>query len=413
MNLTANSYYEAKTFKQTSYMYKILNKFIIVFPLWLLFFAEHIVKYNDTLSAVLKLLVFALMIGNIFMANRYNIKLFSMFILFLSILFINLPMTFNIIAALEELLRFLFAPIFLLYGYIFRKKIDSFIIAIVSIAFMSNIYQIFTYIDYFMGLGLMEARMKDGGYLVNIGLFDTTNAILNLSAFILTMKFNFTKYRNFLLFYFFIFTFLTFSYKTIPFLLLSLFVFIKKQYFIKLFILFSSVFAIVLFYEYLMDMYEVLLTKIDFYILVGNSARFESYRVMFEFLSQFNFLGEGLGSFGGPSSITYNSPIYDKYNFNWFETITLNTTDTYYPHLFVELSWIGGLIFLLMLFLPVIRAKSKEAKSTIMFLLFALLFDALFSFGLNNMLMLSCTVLLFYGLNYKFERLKYAKNSTN
>jgi hypothetical protein len=52
-----------------------------------------------------------------------------------------------------------------------------------------------------------------------------------------------------------------------------------------------------------------------------------------------------------------------------------------------------------MLFLPVIQAKSKEAKTTIMFLLFALLFDALFLFGLNNMLMLSCTVLLFYGLN--------------
>jgi hypothetical protein len=181
------------------------------------------------------------MIGNIFIANRYNIKLFSIFFLFVSILFINLPMTFNIIAGLEEFLRFLFAPIFLLYGYVFRKKIDLFIITIVSIAFVSNIYQIFTYIDYFMGLGLMEARIKDGGYVANIGLFDVTNAILNLSAFILTLKFNFTKYRKFLLFYFFIFTFLTFSYKTIPFFFLSLFVFIKKQYFVKIFILSSIV----------------------------------------------------------------------------------------------------------------------------------------------------------------------------
>jgi len=380
-----------------------LYNLIVILPLWLLFLGEHIVRYSESFSSTLKLLVFFLMIGNIFLVGKYNKYIIVLLFLFLTILFINIPKAFNIMAAIEEFLRFLFAPIFLLYGYTFRKKIDMFVNSIVFIAVFSDLFQIFTYFDYFMGIGIVEARVKDIGYIVNVGLFGITNAILNLSAFILTLKFNFTKYRKLLLVFFFIFTFLTFSYKTMLLLFLSLFIFIERRLVKILTLVLLCLFALIS-YKYVLDMYKVLLTKIDVYILTGNSARFESYRVMVEFLAQFNFLGEGLGSFGGPSSIKYNSPVYEKYNFNWFYTTNLRTTDTYYPHLFVELSWLGGFIFLLFLFLPIITTKNKEAKKIIIFLLLAILFDSLFSHGLNNMLYLSCTVLLFYGIRYKYER---------
>ncbi|MNL24573.1 hypothetical protein D3C87_1460160 [compost metagenome] len=99
------------------------------------------------------------------------------------------------------------------------------------------------------------------------------------------------------------------------------------------------------------DVASVLDDKIAFYITQGNSARSESYRVMFESLLQPNFLGEGLGSFGGPASTRYDSPLYQKYNFNWYGLEEqLATTDTLYPHIFVELGIFGGLLYLLFIF---------------------------------------------------------------
>ncbi|BCD62073.1 hypothetical protein NitYY0826_C0942 [Nitratiruptor sp. YY08-26] len=384
-----------------------MNKFIIVLPILLLFCGGIISNYNENLSVNIKLLALVLMIFNIFVVNKYNLKIFYLFVVFLSILFINIPISFNILAAMESFLRFLFVPIFLLYGYVFRKRIDLFIKIIIFIALISDIYQILIYIDHFIGSNFFCIRMKDGGYIINSGLFGISNAIINLSALVLTINFNFSRYRIFLIFYFFIFTFLTFSYKTIPFLFLSIFIFMRKNYLMKLFIIFGIIFSTFVMYNYIADMTEILIRKINVYILVGNSARFESYRVMFEFLSKFDFLGEGLGSFGGAASKKYNSPIYEKYDFNWYYTPDLKTTDTYYPHLFVELSWIGGIVYLLMLLLPIIQTKNKKARKLNTFLLFSLLFDSLFSFGLNNMVMLSCTILLFYGVNYKYERSIY------
>ncbi|MBE4158626.1 hypothetical protein HJ102_13755 [Vibrio parahaemolyticus] len=95
------------------------------------------------------------------------------------------------------------------------------------------------------------------------------------------------------------------------------------------------------------EIYELAIIKIEFYVSVGNSARFESYRVMYESLTSGNFFGEGIGSFGGPSSTNYNSPLYQSYYFNWYGMQEqLNTTDTFYPHVFVELGLFTGIIYL-------------------------------------------------------------------
>jgi hypothetical protein len=397
------------------YRYKLSNNIILITPLAILFFAEFIKHFTDSLSSLLKFFVWILMIAIIIMHNKYSRNLLFIISLFLVVLLINIPNTFNLNAAIEELIRFLFLPVVLMFGYVFRKKIDLIISLIIFMAFISDIFQVYLYIHGFLGIGpdIIDLRVKDGGYFLNTSFIGISNAILNFSAYMMTLVFKDIKYRNFLLIFFFIFTLLTFSYKTIPFLLLSIFLFnkvsIKNYVFIGIGF-FASGFYL---FEYIIDMYSVLLRKIDVYIAIGNSARYESYRVMFEFLSEFKLLGESIGSFGGPSSIIYNSPIYDKYNFNWFYTTTIATTDTYYPHLFVELGWLGGIIFLALLFLPIFKTKSKRAKKLNLFILSAFLFECLFSFGLNNMLELICTVMLFYGINYKYERMEYAKNTIN
>jgi len=349
------------------------------------------------------------------MHNRYNKNLIALTTVFIIVLLINIPNTFNINAAIEELIRFLFFPVVLIFGYVFRKKIDLLISLIIFMAFVSDVFQVYLYIHGFLGIGpdIIDLRVKDGGYFLNTSFVGISNAILNFSAYMMTLVFKDIKYRNFLLIFFFIFTLLTFSYKTIPFLLLSIFLFNKvsiKNYVFMGIGFFTSGFYLL---EYIVDMYGILLRKIDVYIAIGNSARYESYRVMFEFLSEFKLLGEGLGSFGGPSSIIYNSPIYYKYDFNWFFTTTIATTDTYYPHLFVELGWLGGSVFLSLLFLAIFKTKSKKARKVNLFILSAFLFECLFSFGLNNLLELVCTVMLFYGINYKYERIEYEKNIIN
>jgi hypothetical protein len=416
MSLTATeSYYETRFHNRTRYLYSVLNKFIIVFPLWLLFFAEFIKHFSDSTSSILKLLVWLLMFSIIFINNKINKVYLLISLLFFAILLINLPHTFNINAGLEELIRFLFMPVVLYYGYIYRKKIDLLITTIILMALISNLFQIYVYVHGFLGVGpdIIDLRTKDGGYFLNTSFIGISNAILNLISFLLVLVFKEIKFRSFLIPFFFIFTFLTFSYKTIPFLLLGVFLFNKVSLKNYILIFISILLSTFYLYDILIDMYDVLIRKIDVYIVIGNSARYESYRVMYEFLSGFKFLGEGLGSFGGPSSVTYGSPIYDKYNFNWFYTTNIATTDTYYPHLFVELSWIGGMLFLLFLFIPILRSSNKQAKKLNLFILGAFLFESLFSFGLNNLFELICTVLLLHGINYKYNRIKYAQNTTN
>ena len=382
---------------------KYLSDVLFLFPIWLLYFAEIFSNYNVYVSGLLKQLVFLLMLIFILYKNSYNRTLLFIFLFFVAFLFLNLLKSFNFTAGLEEFIRFLFLPVVLMFGYSYREKIDLLILSIIMIAFLSDIYQILVYLSYYSGSGFFESQLKDGT-IYNSGFFSVSNALLNFIAFILVFKFYHLNYRRFFLVFFYILTFLTFSYKTLPFLFISLFIFIKKHYKFKLFIIIVFLTISFLSYNYILEMYEVFIKKIDFYIVVGNSARFESYRVMGEFLSQTHLLGEGLGSFGGPSSVIHHSPIYAKYNFDWFGMdMELKTTDTFYPHLFVELGTIGAFLFLSLLILPVFQSKNKDAKQLNLFILTTLIFDALMSFSLSNLFMLSYTVMLFYGINYKYE----------
>ena len=143
------------------------------------------------------------------------------------------------------------------------------------------------------------------------------------------------------------------------------------------------------------------------YVLEGNSARGDSYRVMFEEIGRLNLFGRGVGSFGGPSSVTYNSPVYKEVKFNWYTTPELTTTDTYYPHLFVEMGIIGGLFYMLIILSPLIFLRWSYDKFKIVFVIyFALLFDALFAYSINNIAYLIVSLIFIYPIYYYDEKTK-------
>jgi len=346
-----------------------------------------------------------LMILTSLLRGVFNLKIILLSLCYLIVLIIHIPISFNINAATEEFVRFMFLPVVLIYGYSCRRNINMMVLFIIIMAMLSDLVQLYSYLHNFFNIGPNiidnEFYVKDGGYFFNVGFLGISNAIINLSAFVLVSVFIKNKFKTILLILLFMFTFLTFSYKTIPFLFAAYFLFnkvgrLKAVMIVSLFISLSYVAM-----QYVLDMYEILLRKIDVYMVAANSARAESYRVMVEFISGFNLLGEGLGGFGGPASVKYNSPIYNKYNFNWYNTTTIQTTDTFYPHLFVELGIIGGIIFLILLFQP-IATKCKKAFVVNTFLMSALMFESIFSFGLLSLVHLVCTVMLFYGVNDKF-----------
>jgi hypothetical protein len=113
----------------------------------------------------------------------------------------------------------------------------------------------------------------------------------------------------------------------------------------------TTIFISTYYHSLAKDILSTVDSKISYYLTKGDSARYESYRVMFESLGKPNLIGEGLGSFGGPASIYYNSPKYNEYNFNWYALEEkLSTTDTLYPHLFVELGLFGAILYLSIIF---------------------------------------------------------------
>ena len=371
-------------------------------PLLFVFIAYIIENFNTTYSFIFKLSSIALMIFFIIIERSYNKKILALTIGLLILFLINLINPYNYNAAFESLIKFLFIPVILLYAIILKKNFYQIAKIIIFFALLSNIMYLYNALNFFLNIGpqIIEYRTKDSGYLFNAGLFDVSNAVLQFTAFIIVYEFDRTKLRVYKLSFFFILTLLTFSYKTLPFLFL--YIFFKAKYKQRIYLLIFLIVFSVFLSEYIFNMYEVLNYKISVYLIDGGSARYESYRVMFTTLFEGNFFGMGLGTFGGPESIKYNSPLYEYYKFDWGWMDFLKTTDTSYPHLFVELGLVGGVILLSLIYLSVntIYNYTKEIKEATNLLLYSFLFSSIFSYGLFNLLELSIVFLSFISMRY-------------
>ncbi|WP_443678783.1 hypothetical protein [Paraburkholderia unamae] len=300
------------------------------------------------------------------------------------IFLIAMGRAFNVYAGLDEFQRFIFPIAITIAIYAYRDKISVLISVFMVIVVSNNIFQCYFYLAYFLKLPLIvPVRIDSGLYLRAQGWigFFSEFGFMNFCAFMICASGwggKSGKIKNAI---FLVFSIFSFSFKLFVVLLLYPIVFKKagwKAAFAPLMI--ALIFMIAFSTGYLDDIIGLASSKISFYITAGNSARAESYRVMWESLSAGNLLGEGLGGFGGPASVKFNSPLYAQYHFDWYGMGgILKTTDTFYPHLFVELGLIGGAIWL---YLVVFYGQKYIFNLGWIFIVCAFLFDNLFSLAI-------------------------------
>ena len=390
----------------------VLKNLTVLFPFILIFISEILkVSFNKE-SVIIKIIAVLYMFLYVILYRKLHNNFVFSFLFFFPFFLYGIIHSFNIEAALTEGIRYLFPVSVLLYSFSIRFHFKLLLKAFIFFVIINDFFQIINYIYWLKGIDQWfysynsdESRyynatsgiIRATGIVAFFGLF----GFINLIAFFLTRNFYEGKRKKTLLFIFVSFMFLSFSYKTLGTFFFLLFLDYKNKLKLISIIAFGLLLALVTMPSMLVSMGENLSYRVREYVTEGNSARAESYRVMFSELLDLNLFGRGVGSFGGPSSVTYNSPVYEDVNFNWYHTTNLATTDTYYPHLFVEMGLIGGLLYLLIILSPLLVFKWKTYKFKIVFVLyFALFFDSLFSYSLNNIAFSVVSLIFIYPIYY-------------
>ena len=237
--------------------------------------------------------------------------------------------------------------------------------------------------DGFTTYSQVSGILRGTGVVVFFGFY----GFLNLISFLIINTYYDGKYKKILLAMAIFGILSSLSYKTVGTFILILFVYYYKHIIKIISALFVTLLIIFLaFKEQGILFLKSFYLRISLYITGSKSARSESYRVMLSEIADFNLFGEGIGVFGGPASIIYNSPYYSEMNFKWYDASWLNliTTDTFYPHPIVELGIIGTLVYLMTICVPLLRKKITTSWVFVALIYFTLFFDSVFSFSLNN-----------------------------
>lgn len=395
-----------------------MKKAAIILPFIIVFVGEILNFTHPELGSISKFVAILYMIFFTLVNNKYNKSLVIATFLFLPFLLYAILISFSFMAAIEASIRYLFLIVVLFYSFSIKNYTKLILTTIIVYALLSNLYQLFVYLQWFRGIPMwFYKHVNVGGrdiYWPNttmgilraVGLtgFFALQGFLNLVAFFIIKNLYHGKLKNTLLVIFLLGLLASLSFKALGVFVVILF--INSKYKLNFLIGFSIflVASIAIMPSKAKDFSEQLLLRVERYITEGNSARSDSYRVMFEDIANFNLMGRGAGSFGGAASTKYDSPVYKDVNFDWYGLNHLATTDTYYPHLFVELGILGALTYLVIIFTPLIYATSREKWLVIFAIYLALLFDSLFSFALNNIAFLMLSLVLIYPiLNYKIS----------
>jgi hypothetical protein len=398
---------------------KHIKKILILIPFILIIISGIVSFSNSSIGSILKLSAVCYMVVYVLLYAKFNAKLLFSFIIFIPFFVFHIYISFNLNAALEEGIRYLFPIIILFYSYSIRKHWRLLIGFVIVFAIVNNFYQIIIYINWLRDVNKQWFYNRVGntdiyyynkslGVIRGVGLigFFAAYGFLNLIAFFLCKQFYNGKYKLLLLSSFVLGIAMSISFKSIGMFLFLLFLLSKQKSKIIIGLITVSLLFIIAFPAKVKNITEQFSYRVETYVTEGNSARGESYRVMLEEFSEFNFLGKGVGSFGGDASTKYNSPLYEEKNFNWYNTIYLKTTDTYFPHLFVELGIISGLLYLLILFTPLLKLKYKQSILFLLFgIYFSLFFDSLFSFALNSLIYLIFSLALIFPILYYEENI--------
>lgn len=373
--------------------------------------SDTLLAMEDDRSQILKIAAFVLLVCSICLRPKFH-KLLALIAPIMVLMAIGAAMSSNVNAALEEFLRFLFPIAITIAIYAYRDRIDALIRTFMWVVVSNNIFQCYCYLAVPYGLPVLVAPRIDSGLLLRaegwIGFFSEFSFI-NFCAFLLC-RFHFRSASALKWSWvFLLFSLLGFSFKMfVAIVLYPVFLGwrdIRVWTVSFLAVLAGSLFSLTGFLDSLI---RVAATKMSFYIVAGNSARAESYRVMLESLLNGNILGEGLGSFGGPASVKYNSPLYQAYRFNWYGLDgVLKTTDTFYPHLFVEMGLFGAVLWLsFMLF----YGQSVKRRMIWFYVVLAFCFDNIFSMSFLSPSYVFAALLTMYVFSARTEQSRETSN---
>jgi hypothetical protein len=373
----------------------LLSAALVIF-----FISDMLLRLDNEGSQPIKIVSFCFLLIAIALNPRFHRKIFLIGIIFVLLIF-GLERTFSESAGFEEFLRFLFPVVIAISIYAYRENIGKLINVLILVVISNDIFQCYFYFAYVTGLPTLQQPNLDSGIFLRaqgwIGFF-SEYAFINFCAFVLFREFGLAEKYKTRSWMFVLFAILAFSFKLMA--VMILYPFTKRKIGIRGFVGFVGIAAVVgsAFYAGFLDsFFDVAGSKIGFYITQGNSARAESYRVMFESLAGGNFLGEGLGAFGGPASVKYNSPLYAKYHFNWYGLGgILKTTDTFYPHLFVEMGLIGAITWLVFM---VFYGQGSNKNPLWKFFVLVILFDNIFSMSLLSPAYIFSALIVMYAIS--------------
>ena len=365
--------------------------------------SDTMLALDDDRSQVIKICAFGLLSLALAMRPRFH-RLILLCAPLLVLLLIGLMRSFNYDAGWEEFLRFLFPIVITMTLFAYRDRLDGLVKVFLAVVISNDLFQCYFYAAYLTGMPLLLPIRIDSGLFLRaqgwIGFFSEFSFI-NFCAFMLCRWYRPTKLARFMSWGYMLFAVLGFSFKL--FAPLIFYPLIIKKGSLRVWLALVAVICVVLFLlanGYLDSLLGVAAAKLSFYVIAGNSARAESYRVMFESLGKINLIGEGLGSFGGPASVKYGSPLYSEYHFNWYGLgDILKTTDTFYPHLFVELGLIGATIWMLLVLL---YGQGRRWNAPWLFIVGAFCFDNLFSMAILSPSYVFSALLTMYVFSRKY-----------
>ena len=371
---------------------------------------------DKTLGTLIKFSGFGFMVFYSLLQLRFNKNLVIATSLFIPFLIYGVLNSFDIRAGISDGLRYLFPIIILFYSYAIKKQFPILLKFVVAFVILNFLVQIVNYVNWLRGIdqwfyyeingkvyyNRVAGIIRGTGVVVFFGFF----GFLNLISFFLITNYYHGRFKKTLLAIAVFGILGSMSYKTIGTFLLVLFVYYYKH-FIKVLSALAVLVSVVFFSfaEKGILFLESFYLRISLYVTGSKTARSESYRVMIEEITDFNLFGKGVGVFGGPASIKYNSPYYFEKSFNWYDAEWLNlvTTDTFYPHPFVELGIIGAIVYLSVLCVPLMRKKITKNWVFTALIFFAIFFDAIFSFSLNNPEFLMFSLVFAYPILHYYD----------
>jgi len=399
-----------------------IKNFFVLFPFILVFIGAIFLNSNRPLGTIFKMSAFFYMILFVLINRSVPKNLLIAFSLFLPFFVYGFIYSFKLQAGIEDGIRYLFPIVVLFYSYSIKEYLPVLIKFTILFVILNFLVQIFNYILWFKGVTLWYFIERNGrafppltmNFLRGTGFVSSFAfyGFMNMVSFLLIYKYYFGKYKKVILTITLLGIISSLSYKTfITVAILLIIYFYKKLGQIIL----SGFLVLILVFMFKPQIIHKVVDDFTFrvkhYKLGAKSARSDSYRVMFEQISKPNLLGIGVGNFGGPASTKYNSPYYDKLGYSWngMEWANLATTDTYYPHLFVELGIIGGLLYLMTLLSPFF---TRKIPYIVLILYFVLLLDSLMTFSLNNLEFLLYSLAWVYPIIYLSNKEKKLKNET-